>query len=77
MGVRFDMIGVFVNDLKKMVEFYRDVLGLEIEWDGNGPYAEFKTRASASRCTSAPSCPRCSVRLRPIRADSMGHLNWR
>jgi lactoylglutathione lyase len=42
MGVRFDMIGVFVNDLKKMVEFYRDVLGLEIEWDGNGPYAEFK-----------------------------------
>jgi lactoylglutathione lyase len=42
MGTRFDMIGVFVKDLKKMVAFYRDVLGLEIEWDGNGPYAEFK-----------------------------------
>ena len=25
-----------------MVAFYRDVLGLEIEWDGKGPYAEFK-----------------------------------
>lgn len=42
MGIRFDMVGIFVNDLQKMVAFYRDVLGLEIEWDGNGPYAEFK-----------------------------------
>lgn len=42
MSIRFDMVGIFVNDLKKMVAFYRDVLGLEIEWDGNGPYAEFK-----------------------------------
>jgi lactoylglutathione lyase len=25
-----------------MVAFYRDVLGLDIEWDGQGPYAEFK-----------------------------------
>ncbi len=41
MGVRFDMIGVFVNDLALMVPFYRDVLGVEVEWDG-GPYAEFK-----------------------------------
>lgn len=42
MGIRFDMVGIFVNDLQKMVAFYRDALGLEIEWDGNGPYAEFK-----------------------------------
>ncbi len=41
MPARFDMIGLFVSDLPKMVAFYRDVLGLEIEWDGNGPYAEF------------------------------------
>lgn len=34
MGTRFDMIGIFVNDLGKMVAFYRDALGLEIEWDG-------------------------------------------
>jgi lactoylglutathione lyase len=38
---RFDMIGLFVSDLPKMVAFYRDVLGLAIDWDGNGPYAEF------------------------------------
>ena len=25
-----------------MVAFYRDVLGFAIEWDGQGPYAEFK-----------------------------------
>ena len=24
MGIRFDMIGIFVNDLARMVEFYRD-----------------------------------------------------
>ena len=42
MGTRFDMIGLFVQDLQKMVAFYRDVLGFEIEWDGKGPYAEFK-----------------------------------
>jgi len=42
MGTRFDMIGIFVNDLDQMVSFYRDVLGLEIDWDSKGPYAEFK-----------------------------------
>lgn len=42
MGTRIDMIGIFVQDLRQMVAFYRDVLGFEIEWDGVGPYAEFK-----------------------------------
>lgn len=42
MKVKFDMIALFVSDLNKMVAFYRDVVGIEIEWDGEGPYAEFK-----------------------------------
>ena len=42
MSTRFDMIGIFVNDLQKMVAFYNEVLGFEIDWDGSGPYAEFK-----------------------------------
>lgn len=42
MGIKFDAFGIFVKDLKKMVEFYRDVLGVAIEWDGNGPHVEFK-----------------------------------
>ena len=42
MKVRFDMIGLFVTDLSNMVNFYRHVVGLEIDWDGSGPYAEFK-----------------------------------
>ena len=42
MGTRIDMIGIFVGDLPKMVAFYRDVLGFSIDWDGSGPYAEFK-----------------------------------
>ncbi len=42
MATKFNMIGLFVRDLAGMVAFYRDVLGLEIDWDGRGPYAEFK-----------------------------------
>jgi len=34
MGIRFNMIGIFVKDLGKMVEFYRDVLGAEVKNDG-------------------------------------------
>jgi len=42
MGTRIDMVGIFVNDLRRMVTFYRDVLGFAIDWDGAGPYAEFE-----------------------------------
>jgi lactoylglutathione lyase len=42
MGAHFDMIGIFVQDLPRMVAFYRDGLGIDITWDGQGPYAEFK-----------------------------------
>jgi len=42
MGIKIDMIGIFVEDIHKMVAFYKDVLGFDIAWDGQGPYAEFK-----------------------------------
>jgi lactoylglutathione lyase len=42
MGTRLDMVGIFVSDLHRMVAFYRDALGFQIEWDGQGPYAEFR-----------------------------------
>jgi lactoylglutathione lyase len=42
MGIRFDAIGIFVKDINVMVSFYRDVLGVDIEWDGHGPHCEFK-----------------------------------
>ncbi len=42
MKIKFDMIGLFVNNLHKMVDFYHDVIGIDIEWDREGPYAEFK-----------------------------------
>ena len=42
MATRIDMIGIFVGDLQRMVSFYRDVLGFQIDWDGQGPFAEFK-----------------------------------
>lgn len=36
------MIGLFVQDLPSMVHFYNKVIGIDIDWDGTGPYAEFK-----------------------------------
>lgn len=42
MSIKFDMIGIFVEDIKKMVKFYNEILGVDIDWDGEGPYAEFK-----------------------------------
>jgi catechol 2,3-dioxygenase-like lactoylglutathione lyase family enzyme len=41
MKIRFDMIGLFVSDLPKMLAFYRDVIGLEVQNEVAGEYAEF------------------------------------
>ena len=41
MKIRFDMIGLFVTDLPKMVNFYRDVIGLKIQTEVSGEYVEF------------------------------------
>jgi len=35
--MRLDGIGLFVNDMKTMVEFYKNILGFEIDWDGEEP----------------------------------------
>lgn len=41
MSVKFDMVSIFVTDMARMITFYRDILGLEVAWDGSSPYAEF------------------------------------
>ena len=35
--------GLFVENVEKMVSFYRDILGFETDWDG-GPFASFKVK---------------------------------
>ncbi len=35
-------VGEIVEDVAAAVAFYRDVLGLEVEYDGSEPYAEVK-----------------------------------
>ncbi|WP_315066863.1 VOC family protein [uncultured Clostridium sp.] len=40
--MRLDGIGIFVNDMKSMVEFYKNILGFEIEWDGKEPNVMLK-----------------------------------
>lgn len=41
MSIKFDMIGLFVEDITVMVAFYTHVIGLETDWNGEDPYAEF------------------------------------
>lgn len=37
--LKFDAAGLFVTEMNTMVSFYRDVIGMQCDWDG-GPYAE-------------------------------------
>lgn len=41
MNTKFDMIGLFVEDIQVMVDFYKNVIGIGIDWDGEDHYAEF------------------------------------
>ena len=40
MKMKFNTVGLFVTDLQKTVAFYRDVMGLATDWNGNEPNAE-------------------------------------
>jgi catechol 2,3-dioxygenase-like lactoylglutathione lyase family enzyme len=40
-------VGEIVEDVAAAVAFYRDVLGLEVEYDGDGAYAEVKVAGIA------------------------------
>ncbi|CAA7600000.1 Glyoxalase-like domain protein [Acididesulfobacillus acetoxydans] len=42
MELRFGGLGIFVKDLKTLVEFYGNVFSVNIDWDGNDPYAQFE-----------------------------------
>ena len=42
MKTKFDMFGIFVENLRVMVDFYKNVIGIECDWNGEGPYAEFR-----------------------------------
>jgi lactoylglutathione lyase len=42
MSTKFAMIGIFVEDIHRMMDFYTNVVGLDTDWNGEGPYAELK-----------------------------------
>ena len=62
MKFKFDMIGLFVENIQAMVNFYTNVIGLETDWNGEDPYAEFQHEGN---------CLRSALRVfdvRPLRA---------
>ena len=38
--MKIDAVGLFAKDMETLVRFYRDVIGMETNWNGE-PYAEF------------------------------------
>jgi uncharacterized glyoxalase superfamily protein PhnB len=40
--MNIEAIGLFVNDMNKMVAFYRDIIGLKTNWNGE-PNADFES----------------------------------
>lgn len=40
--MKLDGIGIFVVNMKVMVDFYKNVLGFEIDWDGKEPNVMLK-----------------------------------
>lgn len=42
MAPRIDFVSLFVQDMQRMVAFYKDVLGFETDWDGKSSFAVFK-----------------------------------
>ncbi len=37
--MKIDAVGLFVNDMERMVAFYRDVVGLKTNWNGDADAA--------------------------------------
>lgn len=49
--IKIDAVGLFVNDMEIMVSFYRDVMGMETECNGE-PNAEFFTEGNLFEISS-------------------------
>ncbi len=45
MGTKIFAVGLFVSDMETMVRFYRDVVGMKTDWNGE-PNAEFQTEGT-------------------------------
>jgi len=68
--ISFNLIGIFVNDLRTMVDFYHRVIGIDIEWDGEGPYAEFKHEGVRFAMYERRMLPDYSVSLHRFHRES-------
>ncbi len=65
--LKFDAVGLFVTDMQKMVSFYRDVFGMQTDWQGDANaelfsgemrlimYSRSNFEAMTSRTYSYPS----------------------
>ncbi|MCL2461849.1 MAG: VOC family protein [Defluviitaleaceae bacterium] len=63
MNISLGAVGLFVSDMEKMIGFYRDAVGLPIEWDGgiftgvtlpNGVSLNFFPRAEFEKTSTVP-----------------------
>lgn len=45
--LKLEVVGLFVSNMEIMVKFYKDVIGMDINWDGSG-YTSCKTESGIS-----------------------------
>ena len=65
-SIKFDSIGLLVNDFSKSLQFYAEKLGLEIEWNDDKCYASFKV---------APPITGLSIFTSEMNAETIGNAN--
>jgi hypothetical protein len=77
MTIKFDMIGIFVEDIQMMVDFYTNAIGLETDWNREGPLRRVPARGhpifdvrALRAARAAGSNPEFPQRLN-------GTLSWR
>jgi len=43
--LKLEAIGLFVDNMKIMVEFYKNAIGMDIDWDGSSVFTSGKTKS--------------------------------
>jgi lactoylglutathione lyase len=74
MELRFDITGRFPIYIKRLETFYKAWLGVEVEWDGKGAYAEFNYEGIRFAVYARRELPKLLGRLPDFMRETNGTL---
>lgn len=67
--MKLDAVGLFVADMEKTVAFYRDVFGMQTDWNGGALAPRLIRRRKYGRCAR-----RCHARILPVHIGKGRHV---